>query len=277
MLKQRWDKLTRSMEAAKASGIALMPGPNMFYLTGLLMGLSERPTLLVIGEEDRACLIMPELEKQKGWVVADRLRSQGIGAEFGVYSYTDEEGPHKAFQKALRGQTGSWALEHPLRMLEYSLMKEAMGEFSWVDAGGVMKPLRMVKDEDELANMQQAARLADMGAHIASKLLAPGKRATQIALEIEWQLKQEGADRVYMSLATGPDTAIPHAGTSSRVIEPGDLAWLDLCVNVAGYWSDITRTYPVGGISDELRRIYEVVVEAQEAARTTKLACQAQT
>ena len=106
-----------------------------------------------------------------------------------------------------------------------------------------------------------------MGADIARNLLTPGKRATEIALEIEWKLRQEGADRVYMSLATGPDTAIPHAGTSSRVIESGDLAWLDLCVNVRGYWSDITRTYAIGGIPEELRRIYEIVLEAQERAR----------
>lgn len=130
-----------------------------------------------------------------------------------------------------------------------------------------MKDLRMVKDEDELSNMQEAARLADLGADLAKKLLAPGKRATEIVLEIERQLKLEGAQAVGMSLATGADTAIPHAGTGSRVIEPGDLAWLDLCANVNGYWSDITRTYAIGEISDELRRVYQIVVEAQQNAR----------
>lgn len=268
MLKRRWDKLAESLETHKVSGVALMPGPNMFYLTGLSMGLSERPALLIAGEEGMACLIMPQLERQKGETVAGRLKRKGVSAELKVYSYTDEQGPQKAFQAALKGRTGTWALEYTgLRMLEYSLMKGAMGDFSWVDAGEIMKPLRMAKDAGELADMQEAARLADMGADLARRLLAPGKRATQIALEIEWQLKQEGADRVYMSLATGPDTAIPHAGTSSRVIEPGDLAWLDLCVNVRGYWSDITRTYPIGEIPGELRRVYAIVAEAQETAR----------
>jgi Xaa-Pro dipeptidase len=268
MLKQRWDKLASAMEASHVSGVALMPGPNMFYLTGLSMGLSERPTLLVVGREGTVSLIMPQLERQKGEAVADCLQRQGVQARFHVYSYTDEAGPHKAFEEAFHGKTGTWALEYTaLRMLEYSLMKAVLGEFAWVDAGEIMKGLRVVKDTGELEAMQEAARLADMGADIARNLLTPGKRATEIALEIEWKLRQEGADRVYMSLATGPDTAIPHAGTSSRVIESGDLAWLDLCVNVRGYWSDITRTYAIGGIPEELRRIYEIVLEAQERAR----------
>ncbi len=268
MLKHRWDKLTAAMRASQVSSVALMPGPNMFYMAGLSMGLSERPTLLIAGQENTACFIMPELEKQKGKDVARRLRDEGVHTGFAVYSYTDEEGPQKAFDEALKPRSGTWALEYTsFRMLEYSLMKDAIGDFSWTDAGEIMKQLRMVKDEGELCNMQEAARLADLGAAIARKLLAPGKRATEIALEIERQLKMEGAKVVSMSLATGADTGIPHAGTGSRVIESGGLAWLDLCVNVGGYWSDITRTYAIGEISSELRRIYKIVVEAQENAR----------
>lgn len=94
MLKQRWDKLASAMEASHVSGVALMPGPNMFYLTGLSMGLSERPTLLVVGREGTVSLIMPQLERQKGETVADCLQRQGVQARFHVYSYTDEAGPH---------------------------------------------------------------------------------------------------------------------------------------------------------------------------------------
>ncbi len=268
MLKARWDKLQEAVRAFKASGIVLMPGPNMYYMSGLSMGLSERPTLLVVLGDGKAFFIMPKLERQKGEAVFQALESEGVDLDFSVYSYTDEEGPGIAFSEALKCGSGTLALEYrSLRMLEYSLLKNVIGDFQWIDAGEIMKELRMVKDEDELQTMQEAARLADLAVGLARKMLAPGKRGSEIALEIERQLKLEGARDVWMSLATGVDTAIPHSGTSSRVIESGDLAWLDLCANVDGYWSDITRTYAVGKISGELKRVYEIVVEAQENAR----------
>ena len=92
-----------------------------------------------------------------------------------------------------------------------------------VDAGEIMKKLRMIKDECELESMRKATRLADLGADIARKLLRPGKQATDIVREIERQLKAEGAQAVGTSLATGVDTALPHAGTSTREIAEGDV------------------------------------------------------
>ncbi|MFA6654754.1 MAG: Xaa-Pro peptidase family protein [Bacillota bacterium] len=268
MLKRRWTNLLQALKASELAGIAIMPGPNMFYMTGLFMGLSERPTFLTVHEEGKASLIMPVLESQKGQLVARRLEDNGVSLDFQVFSYADEEGPERAFEAALGSSSGTWALEfRSLRLLEYSLMKGVMGDFQWVDAGEIMKELRMVKDEAELRSMKEAARLADLGVEVARKLLAPGERARDIVVEIERQLKLQGAQMVSMSLATGANTAIPHAGTSTDLIEEGDLAWLDLCVNVDGYWSDITRTYAIGEISDELKQIYLIVLEAQENAR----------
>ncbi len=268
MFKARWKKLLDDMKRAEVSNIALMPGPNMFYMTGLSMGLSERPILLVASFDGGAVFIMPEFEKQKGERVANRLQDEGVPVEFSFHSYSDEEGPESAFKQAFKSKSGMWGLEHVrFRMLEYALMKKVTGGFSWIDAGEIMKGSRMVKDETELLNMQEAARLADLGVGLARNLIAPGRRAVEITFEIERRLKSEGAQKVSQAMATGPDTAIPHAGTTSRIIQSGDLVWLDLCVNVKGYWSDITRTFAVGEISQELRRIYEIVLMAQERAR----------
>jgi len=269
MKRSRWDKLVQSIVDQGLTGLVLVPGPNLFYLTGLAMHLSERPTMLVVQADKKAHFIMPQLERKKGNMVSQKLKDAGISVELSVHSYSDEEGPEGVFKTVFSfSSKNKWALEYRnLRMLEYSLMRKAMGDFAWVDAGEILKKLRMVKDQEELASMEKAAKLADLGADIARKLLAPGKRATEVILEIERELKLQGAASVGMSLATGPDTAIPHSGTSNRVIECGDLAWLDLVVNVGGYWADITRTYAIGKLSDEMRRVYEVVVEAQEYAR----------
>ncbi len=69
-------------------------------------------------------------------------------------------------------------------------------------------------------------------------------------------------------MASGPRSALPHAGTTSRAIRPGDLLLLDFGAQVDGYCADLTRTVVVGAMADDRQRaIYEVVREAQRVAR----------
>ncbi|MGI6663305.1 MAG: M24 family metallopeptidase [Bacillota bacterium] len=269
MRKERWERLLAEIQEAGLSGIALMPGPNLFYMTGLRMGLSERPTLCVITEDAKVTFLMPKLEARKGDAVSSHLAREGVEAQFDVVAFSDEEGPKEAFSKVFAGMGTRWGFEYrSMRLLEFSLITPAVRDLEWVDAGEIMKKLRMIKDECELESMRKATRLADLGADIARKLLRPGKQATDIVREIERQLKAEGAQAVGTSLATGVDTALPHAGTSTREIAEGDVAWLDLTVCVDGYWGDITRSYAIGDIGPEMKRVYRVVLEANETART---------
>ena len=69
-------------------------------------------------------------------------------------------------------------------------------------------------------------------------------------------------------IQSGPNSALPHATAGERVIQSGDVLLLDFGVNVNGYASDITRTFAVGPLSDELKKIYELVRQANAAGRT---------
>lgn len=268
MRKERWERLLAEVNEAGISGVALMPGPNLFYMTGLRMGLSERPTLCVAARDGKVTFLMPKLEARKGEAVSAELADEGVALAFSVVPFSDEEGPRDAFRKVFADGGSKWAFEsRTMRLLEFSLISSAVGSVEWIDAGEIMKKLRMIKDETELATMRKACELCDLGADIAKRLLAPGVRAVDVAGEIERQLKSKGAQIVGLSLATGADTAIPHAGTSTAPVAEGDVAWLDLTVCVEGYWGDITRSYAVGEISGEMNRVYQVVLEANEAAR----------
>ena len=268
MRKDRWQTLMDRIEGEALDGIALVPGPNFYYMTGLRMGLSERPTVCAVKRGGEVVFLMPKLEARKGETVAASLAEEGVSLTFSVLPFSDEEGPEEAFTRGF-GAPGKWGLEfRNMRLLEFSLMRRAMGDFQWLDAGEIFKELRMIKDEAELSSMEKACALADLGADVARRLLIPGRTGAEVAAEVERVLKEKGAQAVGMSLATGADTALPHAGTSRRPIVEGDLAWLDLTVSVDGYWGDITRTYAIGSIPEELRRIYHIVLEAQENART---------
>jgi Xaa-Pro aminopeptidase len=268
MRKERWQRLLDEINGESLAGMALVPGPNFFYMTGLRMGLSERPTLCVVTRDNRVVFLMPKLEARKGDAVSASLAEVGVPLDFRVEAFSDEEGPSTAYARVFGACQGKWALEfRGMRLLELFLMRQSLGDFQWTDAGEILKKMRMIKDETELSSMEKACRLTDLGVDIARRLLAPGKKATEVAGEVERQLKEKGAQAVGMSLATGADTSLPHAGTSSAPISDGDLAWLDLTVSMDGYWGDITRTYAVGNVSEEMKRVYRVVLEAQENAR----------
>ena len=269
MNNQRWNKLLESMKEDGLTGMVLVPGPNLFYMTGIRMGLSERPSLCAIEAGGRATFLMPGFEMVKGEKTAAALLDKGVEMEFCTESYSDEEGPGPVFSRVFEGKGGAWGLEYTAaRMLEYSLMKSAMGDFVFADAGSTMKRLRMTKDESEIQSMEAACSLCDLGVDVARRLLTPGKRASDVVTEVERRLKERGAESVHMALATGVDTAVPHAGVSKTRVSEGEIAWIDLCVSVNGYWGDITRTWAVGGrFTKELERVYRIVQEGQENAR----------
>lgn len=271
MRKERWQRLLARVKESGVSGIALVPGPNLYYLTGLRMGQSERVTVLVAKSDGKAFFVMPGFEASKGEAAVEALREEGVPVDFSVYPYLDQEGPLKAFLDALGTGASSrdtWAFEYGhMRLLEFRLFKEALGDFRHVDAGDILKDLRMIKDEEELSLMEKACKLCDLGVDVARGLCQPGRTGKEIARGVEAVLRDKGAGQVGISVATGPETAIPHARTSDRKIAGGDLVWIDLTVNVDGYWGDITRTFAVGTISRELEKVYRVVLEAQEHAR----------
>ncbi len=77
MRKERWQRLIDEIRAQDLAGMALVPGPNFFYMTGLKMGLSERPTLCVITAEGSVTFLMPQLESRKGAMVSEALSREG--------------------------------------------------------------------------------------------------------------------------------------------------------------------------------------------------------
>lgn len=134
----------------------------------------------------------------------------------------------------------------------------------------LVESLRSCKHADEVAAIREAAGLAGAAFEATLGSVRPGSREIDIAVKLESELRLRGSDWFPFQtiVASGPRSALPHARTSQRVIESGDLLLLDFGAQVDGYCADITRTVVVGRAADERQRaIYEVVREAQQQAR----------
>ena len=266
----RLERLRHKIQEAGLAAMAVMPGPNFRYLTGTQMMLSERPVLLFLPASGEPAALCPAFE-------AERVREAGISR---VFTYTDEAGPGSAAVAAVRSlnlpRGAHWGLEYRhLRLLERELLAAGLAEngldLAYEDAGGLLAALRSRKDEAEVEALARAATLTDEGMRLAREAIRPGASELDVLDAVAAGLKRAGLrSEPEILVASGPRAAVPHAEATGRVMQEGELCWVDLVLTWDGYVGDITRTFAVGRIDtvpEELRRIYAVVEEAQARGR----------
>jgi len=149
-----------------------------------------------------------------------------------------------------------------------SLRKAAGGRIRWIPAPGMVEAQRMRKDAQEVAQMRKAAILAGEVVQFAIALLKPGIRESEVAAEIEYQMRMRGASGPAFEtiVVFGERGALPHARPTGKRLRKNELVVLDLGVILGHYCSDITRTVFFGRAPKGIRTWYKAVLEAQTAA-----------
>lgn len=127
---------------------------------------------------------------------------------------------------------------------------------------------RLIKSAQEIAKLREAARITDEAFENVVPMLRPGVREVEVALELErhMRLAGSGGPGFHIIVASGVRSAMPHGVASTKAIAAGDLVTLDFGAVYEGYHADMTRAVAVGEIDPELRRLFDAVLEAQEAA-----------
>ncbi|MGC8874506.1 MAG: M24 family metallopeptidase, partial [Chloroflexia bacterium] len=240
-------------------------GPNLRYLSGLAMGLSERVTLALFPRERAPALLLPALE-------VPRARSQ-VRGDVELFPWSDEEGPARAVARLgeyvhLSGERIGVEERH-MRLLEWRALQEAFPGSTVESADALLSSLRLVKAPEEIACMRRAADLLEQGLHDVLARLRPGLTEREVAHAWQWAVAEAGADPFQEEpiVVAGPRGASPHAAPSDRPIQRGELITLDWAISVDGYFADITRTVALGRPAEELKRLYDLVFQANAAGR----------
>lgn len=134
-----------------------------------------------------------------------------------------------------------------------------------VPVSGVVEKLRLIKTNSEIKILKEAASIADAAFEHIIGYIRPGLTELDVSNELEFFMRKQGATSSSFDtiVASGYRSAFPHGVASDKVIETGDFVTLDYGAYYNGYVSDITRTIAVGNPSDELKNIYNIVLEAQ--------------
>jgi Xaa-Pro aminopeptidase len=147
------------------------------------------------------------------------------------------------------------------------------GRFKFISEqfGGQVEPahrwveeLRQVKEPHEIERIAAAAELGDAAFKYVLDVIEPGLTEREVALELEFYMRRNGSEGVAFDpiVASGPNSARPHAQVSDRVIDTDEFVKLDFGARIDGYCSDMTRTVVVGKASDRHREIYDACLEA---------------
>lgn len=265
-LAARHKQLFTTMQSAGLDALALNPGPSMVYFSGLHFHLSERPAVVLFVPGITPAVILPELEMAK----INALPYPVTAFPYGEDPQTWGKIFHKAIQ-AIGVAEGNIGVEpRGLRVLELRLLEGAAPHANFVSAEDSLAFLRMRKDHSEVEAMQSAVDIAQNAFRATLPFIEAGRTEREIAAELTVQLLRAGSDASIPFtpiVASGPNSANPHATLTDRVLTPGDLLVIDWGASYAGYISDLTRTIAVGKLEAELERIASIVIEANAAGR----------
>jgi Xaa-Pro dipeptidase len=262
----RLKRLQAALGQAKLDGAVAIAGPNLYYLTGLSFHLSERPTVGFFPARGDPVLVAGTLEESK--------LTTGQPYPLRAFYYNDSDGPVAAFREAaqaLRLSKARLGVEsRRMRVMELRLVEDAFLNPRIDSAEAIFAALRMTKDAAELELMRAAVRIAEQAVLATLPTIRVGQTERQIGAELVVQTLRAGSDPdlpFAPIVASGPNGALPHATLSDRAIQNGDLITLDWGASKDGYMADLTRTYALGEVSDELKKIYNLVLAANSAAR----------
>ncbi len=137
-----------------------------------------------------------------------------------------------------------------------------------VPTAGIVEQLRSAKEPEELVHITEAVELADAALEQAKAIIRPGVTEKEAAWEIEKNLRQKGSEGVPFEIivASGPNSALPHARPTEKTISSGEPVLIDMGARINGYCSDVSRTLFLGGANKTFEEIYDIVLKAQATA-----------
>ncbi|MEA2022790.1 MAG: Xaa-Pro peptidase family protein [Actinomycetota bacterium] len=229
-------------------------GSDLPYLTGYRAMPLERITALVVPATGDPALFVPELEASR------------VDTSVEIRPWGETEDPIDRIATALPNR-GVIAVGDQMWASFLIAFQERLPEARFVDAEPLMAPLRMIKDEDEIAALREAAHGVDGVADQLSAVRFSGRTEREISRIVSDLVLAAGHDSVSFAIvAAGRNGASPHHEASDQIIQPGDAVVVDFGGRVRGYGSDTTRMYCVGESPGGFDEAYAVLERAQAAA-----------
>lgn len=251
-----FDAIAAALDGHGLDGMLLTGAANRYYATGFLSD-DEGGVALVTKKGSFFFTDMRYIEAAEATV--DNAAIGLVCREKGYIAWINEA-------LELSGAKTVGFEEEKLTVAEFRLYEERL-TCELRPASALMQQLRQSKDEQEIAYMTAAQRIAETAFRQLLQEIKPGVTERQLAARLQYLAISAGAEKMSFDtiVASGPNGSMPHAVPSDRAVQEGDFITFDFGCVYKGYCSDMTRTVAVGQVSEEMEKVYNIVREAQQA------------
>ena len=253
------ETLARRLRQENVRALLVAPGPDLLFLTGHAPYLCERFQAMVVKDDATAFYICNLLTRDEAAVFMD---GSPIYPWFDCEDFADVA--RRAFEEqgllnarvAVNGQVRAVNLIHLLEKIP----------FTPVDGRDYVELCRMIKTSEEMENLRRSSRIVDRVYEDVLGILKPGMTERDVKNEIRQLCKRHGGENYDgVIVAVDDHGAMPHYFEESGVLKEDSVVVMDYGCTVGGMYSDITRTVFLGRATDEQRKVYNLVLQANLA------------
>ncbi|MFX1260259.1 MAG: M24 family metallopeptidase [Promethearchaeota archaeon] len=263
---EKINKIRSHKKFGKVDTILLTKPENITYILGFSI---ESDTYIMIPREhisDRIWVFLNALEYDQAKKNIDKDKDLSKSVEIKQIPI----GKPKFVEKSIKElNLKSIGFEDDyISVKKYNELKQ-MSIPNFIGISEIINHARIIKTKKEIERMQKAAELGDIGFKTIIKVIEEGKTEKELAAEAEYMMRKSGSDGISFNtiVASGEHSAYPHAKTSDKKIEVGDMIIIDIGAKYNGYCSDMTRTFIFGkNKSKEKENLINFVNEGQQYA-----------
>src|SRR6266550_94230 len=253
---RRIERAQQELRTRKLDLLVVEPSTNFQYFTGYNPGRSERLILLMVPASGAPVIVCPSFE-------VERIKRNTVISD--ARGWEEQENPWNLVAKAV-GPSGVVGIEPTTSYQSYRRLSRTLPRWRFEDGALVTERLRIIKSPEEIALIRQAIAATEASIAATFTQLAVGMSERDVSALLSREMTSRGSPGGGL-VQFGPSSALPHGGPSAGLLTRETVVLIDAGSRVEGYTSDITRTIWFGDApSDEFKKIYNIVYDAQTAA-----------
>jgi len=258
--KKRIEQVQKYLESSSADFAFLTPSPNFLYLTGYTFELHERLTALVVQKDTEPQIVAPSFEvtgqSSQTWIK-------------NFVPWAEDENPYSLVASLVGKKSGSHSvlLDDSTSLGVYWALESALRGFTkTASITPTIHSMRLTKSDEEIDLMKKAGRIINDAVLKAFEDAQIGMTELEVQQIVQREIRRQGATPTFAAIQFGENSAMPHAAAGSRDLRNGDVVLMDCGCSLDGYNTDMTRVGVVGSPTEEIERVYSIVLQAVEAA-----------
>ena len=254
----RINKLAQQLKANNLGGMLICPSEEMLFLASYTPKMCKRFQALFVTAEGETFYICNMLYKGE---------IQNALPNIPIYTWRDGESMTNAVKQAFEkyGLRGAIMGVNSSAQAFNTIEIERDCGVKFVNGLPAIEEARIIKTEQEIADLRKAAQITDDAFSAVLKFIKPGLKEADILQFLSEHMTASGGQNTWGIIASGSNSSYPHYHGTGRVIQQQDMMILDFGCTVNGMFSDMSRTIFVGAITNEQREIYDIVRRSQEA------------